>query len=81
VIDVSAGQDKAVLSGDVLHHPVQVERPDWNSIFDQDRAKAQATRVALVAGVADGHTHLIGAHFAGPTALRVMERGGHFSYE
>jgi len=81
VIDVSAGQDKAVLSGDVLHHPVQIERPDWNSTFDQDRAQAQATRAAVVAGVADGRTHLIGAHFAGPAALRVTEKAGRFSYE
>ncbi|MEJ2139655.1 MAG: MBL fold metallo-hydrolase [Gammaproteobacteria bacterium] len=80
VIDVSSGQDKAVLSGDVLHHPVQIERPDWNSVFDQDPAMAQATRAALVADVADGHTHLIGAHFAGPAALRVTEQGGRFSY-
>jgi glyoxylase-like metal-dependent hydrolase (beta-lactamase superfamily II) len=80
VINVSSGQDKAVLSGDVLHHPVQIERPDWNSVFDQDPDMAQATRTALVADVADGRTHLIGAHFAGPAALRVTEQGGRFSY-
>jgi glyoxylase-like metal-dependent hydrolase (beta-lactamase superfamily II) len=80
VIHVGAGNDRAVLSGDVMHHPVQIERPDWNSVFDQNKAEAQATRTALLADVADGCTHLIAAHFAGPTALRLTEEGGKFSY-
>ncbi len=80
VIEVQSGDDRAVLSGDVMHHPVQIERPDWNSIYDQDRDKAQATRQKLLERIADGHTYLIGAHFAGPTALQVQESEGRFSY-
>ena len=80
VIEVQSGDDRAVLSGDVMHHPVQIERPDWNSVFDQDRAMAQATRTALLERIADGRTYLIGSHFAGPTALQVHEISGRFSY-
>jgi len=80
VIVVSAGRQRAVLSGDVLHHPVQIERPYWNSMYDQSRELAQATREELLQSIADGETWLIGAHFAGPTALRVIEGGGRFSY-
>ncbi len=81
VIEVTSGDDRAVVSGDVMHHPVQIERPDWNSQFDQDRTQAQATRQALLERIADGRTFLIAAHFAGPTALTVSERNGHFSYQ
>ena len=80
VIAVEAGSERAMLSGDVMHHPVQIERPDWCSVFDQDRAAARVTRENLLQTVADDHTHLIGAHFAGPTALVVSERNGRFSY-
>ncbi|MBT8422577.1 MAG: MBL fold metallo-hydrolase, partial [Gammaproteobacteria bacterium] len=80
VIDVRYGEDHAVLSGDVMHHPVQIERPDWNSVFDQDRAQAQATREALLKRVANGRTWLIAAHFAGPTALTVTKDREHFKY-
>jgi len=80
VIEVNAGDDRAVLSGDVMHNPVQIERPDWNSQFDQDRVQAQATRQALLERIADNRTHLIGAHFAGPTAVKVSERNGCFTY-
>lgn len=81
VIEVTTGDDRAVLSGDVIHNPVQIERPDWNSQFDQDKLQAQATRQALLERIADGRTHLIGAHFAGPTAVVVHENNSRFGYK
>jgi len=80
VIDVDAGAGRAILSGDVMHHPVQIERPDWCSVFDQDRTQARATRWELLQSIADDETYLIGAHFAGPTALRVSEGKDGFRY-
>ena len=80
VVALESGSERVMLSGDVLHHPMQIERPDWCSVFDDDQAEAQVTREALLASIADDHTHLIGAHFAGPTALRVAERNGRYSY-
>ncbi len=80
VIDVRAGSGRAVMSGDVMHHPVQIERPDWNSIYDQDRTLAQAARAALLDDVADGRTWLVAAHFAGPTALTISRDGNAYRY-
>jgi glyoxylase-like metal-dependent hydrolase (beta-lactamase superfamily II) len=81
VVAVSAGGQRAVMSGDVMHHPAQIERPDWNSMFDQDRVMARATREQLLQSIADGQTYLIAAHFGGPTALTITETNGHFSYQ
>jgi len=80
VVAVEADGERAILSGDVMHHPVQIERPDWASVFDQDRDQARVTRKQLLHSIADDRTHLIGAHFAGPVALRVTEKNGVFSY-
>jgi len=80
VVAVEAGDQRAMLSGDVMHHPVQIERPEWCSVFDQDRSQARLTRTELLQSIANDHTYLIGAHFAGPTALRVAEQNGRFSY-
>lgn len=80
VVAVESGGERAMLSGDVMHHPVQIERPDCCAVFDQDSEQARSTREALLAQVADDRTYLIGAHFAGPTALQVKEQGGRFSY-
>lgn len=80
VIQVDDGRSRAVLSGDVVHHPVQIERPDWCSEFDLDQAAARITREALLASVADTGTALLGAHFAGPAALRVETDAQGFFY-
>jgi glyoxylase-like metal-dependent hydrolase (beta-lactamase superfamily II) len=80
VVAVESGNQRAMLSGDVMHHPVQIERPEWCSVFDQDRPQARVTRKELLQSIADDRTYLIGAHFAGPTALRVAEQNGRFSY-
>ena len=80
VIELDDGQARAVLSGDVVHHPVQIERPDWCSNFDLDQPLARTSREALLARVADTGTLLLGAHFAGPAALRVQSTAQGFFY-
>ena len=39
----SAGQD-AVITGDLCHHPIQFQLPEWSSEPDVDKAAAVATR-------------------------------------
>jgi glyoxylase-like metal-dependent hydrolase (beta-lactamase superfamily II) len=80
ILELSAEGQSAVMSGDVVHHPVQIERPDWTSAFDYDQAEAEKTRQALLARIADTGTWLMGAHFAGPTALTVESDGESFRY-
>ena len=80
VIELDDGHSRAVLSGDVVHHPVQIERTDWCSNFDDDQSLARTTRQALLEQVADSGTLLVGAHFAGPTALRVESTATGFFY-
>lgn len=81
VIDLEQGGERAVMSGDVIHHPVQIERPDWSSNFDGDPDRARESRRRLLERVADTGTHVLGAHFSGPTALRIASRGDGFDYE
>jgi glyoxylase-like metal-dependent hydrolase (beta-lactamase superfamily II) len=80
VIELDDGQSQAVMSGDVVHHPVQIERPDWCSNFDADQTQAQITRRALLERLADTDTVLLPAHFAGPTAVRISTETGGFYY-
>jgi hypothetical protein len=58
-----------------MHHPCQIARPDWCSNFDTDRAQALATRRAFLERFADRPTLVIGTHFAGPTAGRLVRDG------
>jgi len=50
--------------GDVVHHPVQVARPEWNSAFCQLPDVAVQTRRALLEEAARDRLMLFPAHFA-----------------
>lgn len=45
---VGSSGDYAVITGDVAHHPCQVDHPEWTPAFDDDGAAASATRKKLV---------------------------------
>ena len=74
-VDVRAQAGRAVLAGDVVHHPIQVAYPEWNSRFCIDPAQARATRRAFVETHADTGTVILAAHFATPTAGRIIGNG------
>lgn len=70
----SRSQD-AIFAGDAIHHPIQLARPDWiNPGYDNAMA-SQAIR-DLIARCIDTPTKLLTAHFAAPTAGRVVSDGG-----
>lgn len=62
----SQGQ-KAVITGDMMHHPIQFELPGDVGRFDMDQATAVDTRVNFVKQVANSDTFVIGSHFSDPT--------------
>ncbi|MDA3040974.1 MAG: MBL fold metallo-hydrolase [Actinomycetota bacterium] len=66
VID-SEGQ-KAIITGDMTHNPMQIADPDLSSMFDTDSDAARVTRREVFPGWADGTTLVIGTHFGSPTA-------------
>ena len=72
VVAIASGGEQAMITGDALHHPCQVTRPDWTSPADSDRAAAQATREALLAELRASRGLLIGTHFADPCAGHIV---------
>ncbi|MGW6707241.1 MBL fold metallo-hydrolase [Streptomyces sp. NPDC054956] len=65
---IESGEERAVITGDLVHHPVQFAEPGVASISDADAALATATRRAFVERYADTGTLVIGTHFPAPTA-------------
>lgn len=65
---VESGGEKAVVTGDLVHHPVQFAAPDVPSAADEDVDRAIATRRAFVDRYADTGTLVVGTHFPSPTA-------------
>jgi glyoxylase-like metal-dependent hydrolase (beta-lactamase superfamily II) len=80
VVIESQGQ-KAVITGDMTHHPCQMAHPHWSPSFDSDPAAANATRRRMFAEWADEPVLVIGTHYAGPTAGRVRRDGAAFRFD
>lgn len=70
----SAGQN-AVITGDMIHHPIQLPMPDLTSDADTDSPAAVATRRASFERWCSGGMLVIGTHFAGPGAGRLVADG------
>ncbi|MFC8999291.1 MBL fold metallo-hydrolase [Streptomyces rochei] len=65
----------ALVTGDCVHHPVQLAHPELGSCVDIDPALAASTRRSLLASLAGTDTLVLGTHFPPPTAGRVVAAG------
>lgn len=61
----------ASITGDFVHHPVQVATPEWCSRFDTDQVQSERTRREFVGAHADSDLLLIGTDFGGPCSGRI----------
>ncbi len=73
---ISSGTQRAIILGDVVHCPVQLEEQEWSCAFDVDRALARATRGRLLAELEGSSTVGAGGHFSDFTFGRVMRAQG-----
>ena len=80
VVIESEGQ-RAVITGDISHHPCQMAHPEWCPDVDVDPAQAIATRRRLFAEWADQPVLVIGTHYAAPTAGHVKRDGEAFRFD
>jgi glyoxylase-like metal-dependent hydrolase (beta-lactamase superfamily II) len=58
--------DSFVYAVDVFQHPLHVEHPEWDTAFDADPEVGLATRLALLAELADRGATVAVAHIAEP---------------
>lgn len=72
---VESNGERAVITGDMAHHPIQFAEPDLAAPADTDRSLAATTRRRFLAERADDGALVIGTHFGGPTAGRVVADG------
>ncbi|MBQ0863411.1 MBL fold metallo-hydrolase [Streptomyces sp. RK75] len=61
----------ALITGDCIHHPVQLPEPDIGSCVDIDPVRSETTRRSLLASLAGTGTLVLGTHFPPPTAGHV----------
>ncbi len=74
-VHIESEGEHALITGDCIHHPCQIEKVQWSSSADYDQDEARDTRIELLNKYADEKTLMIGTHFATPTAGYVKRRG------
>ena len=70
----SAGQ-QAIITGDMMHHPIQLAVPATHGRFDMDAERGAQTRVDFVNRYSDTPTLIIGSHFSDPSAGHIIRDG------
>ncbi|MFP6698693.1 MAG: MBL fold metallo-hydrolase [Alphaproteobacteria bacterium] len=80
VVNLQSQGATGVLTGDVMHHPLQLIRPEWSSRACEDPVQSAATRRALIERYADTDTLIAPAHFASPTMGHIISKGDGFGY-
>ncbi|WP_089156373.1 MBL fold metallo-hydrolase [Micromonospora sp. NBS 11-29] len=79
-VEVESAGERALFAGDMLHHGVQLERPDWSIRYCVQPGDSAEQRRLLLERAADSGDLLVPAHFPFPAAGRVQRAERGFTY-
>jgi len=79
VLKLADRDERALFSGDAIHHPIQVYRPDWNSCFCELPDLARATRRRLLEHCAEDDALLFPIHFGAPHVAAITHHANAFA--
>jgi glyoxylase-like metal-dependent hydrolase (beta-lactamase superfamily II) len=80
VLIQSKGQS-AVITGDMMHSPIQIAVPEREARFDMDKTTAARTRGEFVRRFNGTPTLVIGSHFSEPTAGHIVPDGSSWKFK
>lgn len=78
VLNLADRDQRALFCGDVLHHPLQVHAPHWNSGFCELPDQARATRRRVLEHCVAHDALLFPAHFGTPHVAAIRRTGDAF---
>ena len=81
VLKLDDGGERGLFCGDVLHHPVQVWEPGWNTRFCELPDQARETRRKVLEYCCENHALLFPTHFAAPHVAAIEPEGEGFRPE
>jgi glyoxylase-like metal-dependent hydrolase (beta-lactamase superfamily II) len=73
---IVSGGEKAMVTGDVAHHPMQIDRTEWSPAFDVDPQASAATRMKLVDRLESENIIAAFCHFPGEGFGRITRDSG-----
>lgn len=80
-VRVASAGTSAVITGDMMHSPVQVAEPQWEPRFGHNTALAAQTRLAFLQRHCEAQTLVCGTHFPAPSFGRITACGSRFRFD
>jgi glyoxylase-like metal-dependent hydrolase (beta-lactamase superfamily II) len=77
---LDSGDKRALFSGDLMHHPIQVGNSQWNSCFCEALDDARASRLRILEVYAGPNTTFLTAHFSESSVGRVLATANGFAW-
>jgi glyoxylase-like metal-dependent hydrolase (beta-lactamase superfamily II) len=74
-VRIESNGESAFITGDFIHHPMQIAHPDWSSTGDWDGEISARNRRAFFEETAGTRVLVLGTHFAGSGAGYIVEDG------
>ena len=71
-VNIASRGRKAVMTGDLIHSPIQLAHPGWSPNFDHDPALSADTRRKFLDSHCEADTLVLTAHFPSPSAGHVV---------
>ena len=72
--------DRCVITGDIVHHPIQCRHPEWTARGDADPDIARATRSTFLEAATTTNALVLGTHFAGTSSGHVVSTEDGYRY-
>lgn len=80
-VQIESRGQRAVITGDVMHHPVQCAEPDLKTNFCADHDQSRSTRRAFLERYQDRGGYVIGSHFCDPTGGWILRDGQSWRFQ
>jgi glyoxylase-like metal-dependent hydrolase (beta-lactamase superfamily II) len=79
-VAIESGGRRGLITGDMIHNPAQVARPEWGCFADDDGARAAATRRDVLERLVDQPVLVLGTHFPEPTGGAIVRDGARYRF-
>lgn len=72
---------RAIITGDIMHHPIQCAEPELRTRFCNDPEQAIRTRRRFLERYQDRQAYVIGSHFCDPTGGWIVRDGAGWRFD
>ena len=80
MLRLGSGGHEALLTADLMHHPLQLRYPEWSTRFCIDPDEARRTRINFLKANAGSGRLIFPTHFPSPTGGRIERDGTSYRF-